>query len=234
MLFDRGSCRGGQLMDSVFHRPFCGHWEGRVDLDEVAPVRSAVYEGGDHWTTGHEGEAGCAGGCPRFSPEKGDEDPGEVANVLVDQQPIDLIGFEACKELAARVFAAMNDFAAESRSEVCGDGVDPRVVHLAHRNAYWDACDSQHGVEQLPISGVPCDHHRSLPGLQGPEEVFFASDVAQGREIPGVGMHHPCNFPQDFAEVEFETFPQVSTAVDLHLREGDLEVFVFTPSFSRH
>jgi hypothetical protein len=197
-LDDGGGCRG-QFFDTVLERTVNRDRQGRMDLGLVSAVGASVDKTRDDRAASSYRQHGAARGRPCGSPEKGNKDPWNVTNVLIDEQSGDPVPGQRTNHLLPCRRPAENDFGAESASQSRYQLVEAGIVEPAGGGRQGDARNRQPGAEDLPGAAVAGGEDDATSALEGFEEILDALQDAQIFDIlrlrvpqPGhLGKHEP-------------------------------------------
>jgi DegV family protein with EDD domain len=195
----------------------------------VAVVGGAMNERRDDGRSDLEGEGRGAGRGPRGTAEEGHEDPGDVADVLVDEQAVDPILGEGARQLTTGGLTALDDLGAEARPQGGREIIEARVVQLAHGNRERDAGDPDAGVENLPVAAVARDQNGATALFAGLLQMLEPDDRAQAGNLLGGGSPQPDDLCEGGSEVAGGAACQAATALVVELGQCNGEVLRGAP-----
>jgi len=177
-LDDGGSCRG-QFFDTIFERTVSRDRQGRVDFGLVGAIRAPVDEARDDWAASSQGQHGAARGRPCGSAKKGNKDPWNVTNVLINEQCGDPVSGQRTNHLLPRRWPAKNDFGAETAPQSGYQPVEAGIVEPTGGGSQGDVRNRQPGAEKLPGATVACGEDDSTPDLEGFEEILGGNAISR-------------------------------------------------------
>ena len=121
----------GQFFDPVLERTANWNRQGRVDLSLVGPVGAPVDESRDDRAASTYSQHGAARGRPGWLAEKGNEDPGNATNVLIDEKGGYTVSGQCPNHLLSGCRPAENDLGSESTSHCSDQPVEARIIEPA-------------------------------------------------------------------------------------------------------
>ena len=131
LTLDDGCGCSGQFFDPVLERTANWNRQGRVDLSLVGPVGAPVDESRDDRAASTYGQHGAARGRPGGLAEKGNKDPGNATNVLIDEKGGYPVSGQCPNHLLSGCRPAENDLGSESTSHSGDQSVEAGIIEPA-------------------------------------------------------------------------------------------------------
>jgi len=226
-LDDGGRCRG-QFFDTVLERTVGRDWQRRMDFGNVSAVGAPVDEARDDRATSSYRQHGAARRRPCGSPEKGNKDPWNVTNVLIDEECGDPVPGQRSDHLLPCRRPAENDLGSESTSHCVDQPVEARIIEPASGGRQGYARNRQPGAEKLPGAAVPGSEDDATPALESSEEILDSLQLDQILEIVRAGVPQPCHLGEQQAEmVSASPLDCVSLAL-VQIGECDFEMGAYS------